>query len=630
MQRLFHCTKEHKLVGESFLTMVHPADRAEATARLLGMLANAKATGKAEFRFLRKNGTTCWVELTAAFFPCALDKSCELLLSLHDITDRKHAEQALLDSETRFRLLVQNASDLISVIDDDGSLRYVSPSAARITGFAPSELAALHLAEVVHPEDLPLVLAAILSCVNRPEVLIRVEYRHLRKDGSYCYVESVGQNLLEEPGVFGILLNTRDVTDRKVAEEALLRQRAAAEAANQAKSLFLASMSHEIRTPMNAVIGMTSLLLDTGLTGEQHDYVETIRSSGDVLLAILNDILDFSKIESGKLELEVQTFSLTECLEAALELFAVPAAAKGIELLMSIAPGTPEYLCGDITRLRQILVNLISNGVKFTNSGEVLVSVHAEAEPTPGQQQDFPNPVRLYFAVRDTGIGIPVDRIDRLFHAFSQVDASTTRRYGGTGLGLAISERLAELMGGRLWVESQPGLGSTFSFTILSGSAPVPLASPAPANLQGRRVLVVDDNGANRLILVEQLRRWGVRAVAAESGAAQRCWQRVKLSSTWLCWIWRCLSWMAWNLAQALRQLQLPVAMPLILLSATVDSALRQEARCAGIFACVSKPIRHSQLQEMLAQVIGADCRVRAAHDGSPLAALRWLHRCIS
>lgn len=439
---------------------------------------------------------------------------------LSENEERRRVESRLKLSDERLRLALDSTEIGIFEWNVPASHVFYSTGLWTMFGYEPGTMPSTPEVwqSLIHTDDLGVYRPRLDSQLDGTTGFIDLEYRIRTGAGEWRWVymrsKSVALDHASRPT--RIVGTVQDVTARVESEHQLRRAKIEADAASRTKSEFLASMSHEIRTPMNGIIGMTSLIMETELSGEQRDYVSTIRSSSEALLSIVNDILDFSKIESGKMEIERMPFALTLCLEETIDLFAKPAAEKKLEIAYFIAPDVPAWITGDVTRLWQIVTNLINNAVKFTNEGRISIEVR-RGGPAPSGR------LYLEFTIRDTGIGIPADRMGRLFKAFSQVDSSTTRKFGGTGLGLAISERLCQLMGGTIRVESTEGKGSSFIFTILTEAAPLPADidyTPAlPAPLREAPVLCVEANPVVQARLRGLFEKWGAKCVGAPDAA---------------------------------------------------------------------------------------------------------------
>ena len=437
-----------------------------------------------------------------------------------EVADRQRAQEALHESEGRIRLLLDSTAEAIYGIDREGKCTFCNPATIRMLGHERGDTLLgkdMHgQMHHTHADGTPYPAAdcQIFNSLCRGEGIHSDEEVFWRADGTSFPVEYWAYPIRKEGEAVGAVITFLDITGRKRAQAALLEAKEAAEAASRAKSEFLANMSHEIRTPMNGIIGMTELALDTALTTEQRNYLSLVRSSADSLLHVINDILDFSKIEAGKLELEQTEFDIRDLLRDTLKTLAQRTDQKLLEICSRVSPSVPKFLIGDPTRLRQLIVNLVGNAIKFTEEGNVVLD--AELEERIGDE------VRLHISVSDTGMGIPPEKQHIIFESFAQADGSTTRRFGGTGLGLTISRQLVELMGGRIWVESEVGKGSTFHFTckFQQGTAAVSVTERiAGQSLPGLNVLVADNNPVNRKIFSEMLTNWRMNPTLADSGA---------------------------------------------------------------------------------------------------------------
>ena len=497
---------------ESFLARIHPDD-INTVLMPENKITSHATTYQREYRIVLDQGQVRWINEKGNITRDSAGEVTRIIGAMIDVTDLKSAVAAMHSAEERLARAVRGTQDGLWEFNAIDKSFWFAPRFEQMLGYDPGELRTSldSFLELTHPEDRERAKADIWSHVGS-ESPYDVEFRLRHESGHYEWVRSRAQGGFDPGGQSAKLAGSIQlITDRKQAENATLEAVRVAESANRAKSDFVANMSHEIRTPMNGVLGMADLLLDTELDPLQRDYAETIRDSGTALLTVINDILDFSKVEAGKLELESLNVDLRDTFEDVSRLLSIQAHAKGLELTAQIDEKLPQYVKGDAGRIRQILLNLAGNAIKFTAKGEVSLEIKVLETGETG--------TTVRCEVRDTGIGIPADRLGSLFAPFMQVDTSTTRRFGGTGLGLSIVRRLVELMGGETGVQSVEGAGSLFWFT--AHFAPVTdgeqLLFPASPAIKGQRVLVVDDNTTNRKVLMGQLLLCGVDPVAASS-----------------------------------------------------------------------------------------------------------------
>ncbi len=575
------------------------------------MTALENGSSRFDWQFLRIDGSL--VDCDVFMRPTIFHDRKVLMMDCSDISRAKLAQAQLIESEQRFRDVSGAIGEFIWEVDRDTHYTYASPRVRDVLGLEPNEVLGCTPFEFVPLEDLEAVKERSQAILQEGIPFRNFEHRVRRADGALLWISVSGVPCYNASGaITGYRGASLNITQHRAYEQELVLQKNAAEAAARAKSSFLAMMSHEIRTPLNSVLGFADLLLDTSLTAIQRDYLQTIQNSGDALLVLLNDILDFSKIESGQMEVEIRPTELSRCIREVFDLYAPGAAAKDLPLTSHIAPDVPPHILTDPSRLRQILVNLVGNAVKFTASGGIYVEVSRRPPPQPGADE------RIRILVADSGIGVSKEQRERLFKPFTQADSSTTRRFGGTGLGLAISKRLAHLLGGDLGLETNDGPGARF-FIELPALLPAPqefapkndeaanyLAGPRASRLGGHtpQVLVVDDNTLNRRLTSKLLHQLGAETDTAAS--AEECFEKVIAGH--YDFVLMDVQMPGTDGLQATQHLRSLEAQrpenqqPLPIIALTADAMVGDRDRClaAGMTDYLTKPLRREDLMRVL------------------------------
>lgn len=562
---------------------------------------------RGEFLNKKKNGELFWEYASISPLVDGDGNTTHFIGVKEDVTLRKQAEQEQKRQKEFIETVLNSIPDSISIVNvSDGRITGFNSAFRKESGLSEAEILNKHCYELNHslknicrPSDHSCPLLEINH--KRP-----IEHVHLNAGGDEIFVEVSAFPIMDESGEVRQAVHVRrDITERKKAEKAILSAKEKAEEASRSKSEFLANLSHEFRTPMNGIIGMTELALDTELNPEQTDYLNLVKMSAEALQVLLNDILDFSKIEAGRLQLEQIDFDLKDCVEDAVHTLAFKAHGKGLEIILNIDKAIPEILVGDPGRLRQVLLNLLGNAVKFTHKGEIIVS--AELEGAVGEN------LTLHFKVADTGIGIPREKQELIFSDFTQADSSTTRKYGGAGLGLAISSKLVDMFGGEIWVESEVGQGSTFHFTARFSVAkhtviPEEHVDYRALDIENASVLIVDDNGTSRRFLYQSLTNWGMKPTACDNGTAglealkQAAEHGTPFSLVLLDSQMPEID--GFELASRIRSMPLLEKIPLLMLTSSATPGDAAKCRKEGIDGYIPKPVRQSELYAAIKTIL--------------------------